>query len=168
MEAIAAQTADNLPVYVPEVVKGVKGAPMCAFVGLPFVHPRQRHADGSVKGLAVLVPEGARHDDLTMVALGLERLVSTGLPFPGVELWHPEKVTDDIQAMWTLRRATWRGPSRYWTTAVPMRFGHVPKPGNGGEAGVILNSLRRAGVDPADVLEITVGRHSPLHGAPPS
>lgn len=169
MEAVAAaQTANNLPVQVPGIVKGAKGAPMCAFVALPFVHPRQRHADGSVKGLAVLVPKAARHDDRTMVALGLERLVSKGLQLPGVGRWHLKEVTDDTQAMRTLRRATWRGPSRYWTTAVPMRFGHVPKPGNGGEAGVILDSLRRAGVDPDDVLEITVGRHSPLHGAPPS
>lgn len=169
MEAVApAQTANNLPVQVPGIVKGAKGAPMCAFVALPFVHPRQRHADGSVKGLAVLVPKAAQHEDRMLVALGLERLVSKGLQLPGVGRWHLKEVTDDTQAMRTLQRATWRGPSRYWTTAVTMRFGHVPKPGNGGEAGVILDSLRRAGIDPDDVLEITVGRHSPLHGAPPS
>ncbi|HVI65997.1 MAG TPA: hypothetical protein VM910_25930 [Bradyrhizobium sp.] len=49
-----------------------------------------------------------------------------------------------------------------------MVLGHFPKRAKGGEAKVILDSLTMAGIDPDRVVEITVGQHSPLHGALPS
>ena len=49
-----------------------------------------------------------------------------------------------------------------------MVFGHFPKPNKGGEGKVILDSLRMIGIEPECVLEIAVGRHSPLYGALPS
>ncbi|MBI4612487.1 MAG: type I-U CRISPR-associated protein Cas5/Cas6 [Planctomycetes bacterium] len=145
-------------------------APHLAFVALPFVHPVLRHADGAVKGLAVLVPRDVDCDAsaLTMLARGLRRLEREGLRIPGAGIWHLKEVPPDDPPLATLDSRTWTEPSRTWTTATPMVFGHFPKPKNGGEAKVVLDALRLAGIDPSSVVEIAVGRHSPLHGAPPS
>ena len=45
-----------------------------AFVALPFVHFGQRHADGSIKGLAVLVPRNSDNGALQTLAVGLMQL----------------------------------------------------------------------------------------------
>jgi CRISPR-associated protein Csb2 len=137
-------------------------------VALPFVHARQRHADGTLKGLAVLVPRSASQNDLMALALGLGELQQNGLGISGIGTWHLEEVPEDAPPLCALATATWQGPSRRWVTATPMEFGHFPKPSNGGEAKVVLDSVRMAGVDPDRVVEIAVGRHSPLHGASPS
>jgi CRISPR-associated protein Csb2 len=163
-----AQKKYGLEPHVPEIVHGHGTHPHCAYVPLPFVHPWQRHADGSIKGLGLLVPQGAKHEDLLAIALGLEALQENGLRIPGVGTWHLHEVPQDGPPLRTLAAGTWRGPSRLWATATPMVFGHFPKPGKDGEAKVILNSLTMAGMDPDSVVEIAVGRHSPLHGAPPS
>jgi CRISPR-associated protein Csb2 len=49
-----------------------------------------------------------------------------------------------------------------------MVFGRFPKARDGGEAKVVLDSLQLVGIDPSRVVELAVGRHSPLHGVPPS
>jgi CRISPR-associated protein Csb2 len=144
--------------------------PHLAFVPLPFVHPVQRHADGAIKGLAVLVPLGVDRDAsaLTMLARGLVGLEREGLRIPGVGIWHLREVPADDPPMTTLDIRTWTAPSRTWTTATPMVFGHFPKPKNGGEAKVVLDALHLLDIDPSSAVEIAVGQHSPLHGAPPS
>jgi len=147
---------------------GPLDAPHLAYVPLPFVHPMQRHADGAIKGLAVLVPRDVADDALTLLARGLKRIQQAGLQLPCVGMWHLMEVPADDPPLVTLDGDTWTAPSRTWTTATPMVFGHFPKPKNGGEAKVVLDSLHLVGFDPSSVVEIAVGRHSPLHGAPPS
>jgi CRISPR-associated protein Csb2 len=139
-----------------------------AFVALPFVHQHMRHADGSIKGLAVLVPRGPQDDDLQRLAAGLMRLLDQGLAIPGIGRWNLEEVSADNPPLQTLDVRQWTNPSRLWTTVTPMVFGHVPKKKKGGEPAVILDSLRMIGIDASAVVEIAVGGHSPLHGAPPS
>jgi CRISPR-associated protein Csb2 len=145
-------------------------APHLAFVPLPFVHPVQRHADGSVKGVAVLVPRQLDRDDsaLTILARGLVGLEREGLRIPGVGIWHLREVPADDPPLVTLDSRTWTAPSRLWTTATPMVFGHFPKPKNGGEARVVLDALGLVDINRSRVVEIAAGGHSPLHGAPPS
>lgn len=153
---------------VPDVVHGHGKHPHCAYVALPFVHPEQRHADGAIKGLAILVP---RHPDdgvLQVMAAGLNRLQENGLGISGIGTWHLEEVPADDPPMLTLDVRTWSKASDVWTTVTPMVFGHFPKEKNGGEARVVLDSLHMIGIDPDTVLEMAVSRHSPLHGAPPS
>lgn len=141
-------------------------SPHLAFVALPFVHPSMRHADGSIKGLAVLVPRDPDQQALRRLAEGLIRLSEVGLSIPGVGTWRLEEVPADNPPLQTLDWRSWTGPSRVWATVTPMFFGHVPKEKNGGEPAVILESLRMIGPDlPGTVVEIAVGRHSPLHGA---
>ena len=43
--ALSRYTRDCIPIRAPHV----------AFIALPFVHVTQRHADGNIKGLAVLI-----------------------------------------------------------------------------------------------------------------
>lgn len=153
---------------VPDVVHGHGQHPHCAYLALPFVHPSQRHADGTIKGLAVLVPQGVAYDALLAVAGGLIRLQRNGLGIPAIGSWHIKEAPADDPPNATLNQTTWTRASRVWTTATPVVFGHFPKPKNGGEAQVILDSLQMIGLDPDRVLEIAVDRHSPLHGSPPS
>ncbi len=144
--------------------------PHVAFMALPFVHPLERHADGAIKGLAVLIPRELDGDAsaLTMLAQALGRLEARGVQIPRIGMWRLKEASADASPLLTLDRKTWTGPSRVWTTATPMVFGHFPKSRNGGEAGVVLDSLRLAGIDASNVVEIAIDRHAWLYGAPPS
>lgn len=153
---------------VPEVVHGHGRHPHCAYIGLPFVHPTQRYADGSIKGVALLLPRGVEEEALLAIAAGLELLQENGLGIPGIGTWHLKEIEADDPPNATLDPGTWTAAARVWTTVTPMLFGHFPKPNKGGEVAVILESLKMIGVDRDRVLEVTVGRHSPLNGAPPS
>jgi CRISPR-associated protein Csb2 len=140
-----------------------------AFVSLPFVHPVQRHADGSIKGVAVLVPRSLNGDMSTLAALAkaLVHVQDDGLRIPGIGAWQLAEVSAGDRSLQTLDHGMWGAQSRIWTTATPMVFGHFPKSRSGGEVQVVLESLRLAGVDPSGVIEIATDRHSPLHGTPP-
>ena len=157
--ALSGYAPDCSPIRTPHV----------AFIALPFVHPLQRHADGAIKGLAVLIPRDLDGDTaaLTIVAQALAQLEANGVPIPGVGMWRLKEAPED-PSLQTLHRQTWTGPARTWTTATPMVFGHFPKSRHGGEATVVLDSLRLADIDASHVVEIAVDRHASLHGAPPS
>jgi len=143
--------------------------PHLAFAALPFVDPDVRHADGSIKGLAVLVPNDPDQGALELIATGLTGLLeAAGIRIPGVGTWRLDEVTADSSPIQTLNVRSWTASSRVWSTVTPMMFGRVPKDKQGGEPAVILASLGMIGVDPDSVLEIAVGRHSPLNGVPPS
>jgi CRISPR-associated protein Csb2 len=162
------QRSRGLEPNVPGIVHGHATHPHCVYAALPFVHPRQRFADGTIKGLAVLVPRGINDDALLTLAQGLMRVQQNRLDIPGVGSWHVEEVPADDPPNATLDPRTWIGVARVWTTATPMVFGHFPKQKKGGEAKVVLDSVEMIGIDPGSVVQIAVDRHSPLYGAPPS
>lgn len=162
------QRSRGVEASVPDIVHGHGGHPHCAYAILPFIHPWQRYADGSIKGLAVFVPREAGGGALRDIAKGLIRLKKNGLGIPGVGTLRLEEVAADDPPNDTLDPQTWTRPSAVWATATPMVFGHFPKPNKGGEVKVILDSLRMIGIEPERVLEIAVGSHSQLYGAPPS
>jgi CRISPR-associated protein Csb2 len=145
-------------------------APHVAFAALPFVHPVQRHADGGIKGVGILLPRGMEHDlpVMTMLARGLRVIEKEGVRIPGVGHWRLREVSADDPPLATLDPRTWTTSFRTWTTVTPMVFGRFPKARNGGDAKIVLDSLQHVGIDPSRVVEIAVGRHSPLHGVPPS
>jgi CRISPR-associated protein Csb2 len=153
---------------VPDVVHGHGRYPHCAYISLPFVHPTLRYADGSIKGVALLLPRGIEDEALVAIAGGLDLLQQNGLSIPGVGTWHVKEVEADDPPNATLDPATWTEAARVWATATPMVFGHFPKPSKGGEPQVILDSLRMIDVEPDRVVEIAVGHHSPLQGTLPS
>ncbi len=142
--------------------------PHLAFIGLPFVHSNVQHSDGSIKGVAILVPHTDDLDVLLPLARAFSCLESYGLRVPGIGTWNLSEVPADDPPLKTLRIQNWQGPSRHWTTVTPMVYGHFPKPKNGGEPRLIVDSLEMVGIDPQHVVEIAVSRHSPLHGVPPS
>lgn len=162
------QRMRGVEIRVPDVVHGHGARPHCAFVALPFVHPHRHYADGSIKGVAVLLPYGVDPGDLLTLARGLARLEENGLGIPARGSWHLREATSDSPPNATLDERTWTSPAQLWTTATPMVFGHYPKRRNGGEAEVVLKSLKMMGIEQERVLEVAVGRHSPLHGAPPT
>lgn len=162
------QVRKGLAPRVPDAVHGHGRHPHCAYVALPFVHPRQRHADGTIKGVAMLLPRDIADDALFAVAGGLKLLQQSGLTVPGIGKWRINEVSADDPPNASVDARTWTKPSAAWATATPVVFGHFPKPKNGGEAQVILDSLQMIGIDPDYVLELAVDRHSPLHGSPPS
>lgn len=156
-------------------------SPHPAVLALPFVHPAQRHADGSIKGVAIAFPRGTSDAVLGAVAGGLSRMCANGLVLSGIGVWKLEEVFADAPPIRTLDAQTWLGPSggaRVWTTATPMVFGRFPKSNRGGEVGEVLESLRlvsHAKPNKPDhgsladhVVEIAIDRHSPLHGSAPS
>jgi CRISPR-associated protein Csb2 len=163
-----AQRLRGLEPIVPDIVHGHGKHPHCAYVALPFVNPWQRHADGSIKGLAVLVPHDVEEKDLMSLAGGLMRLQENGLRIPGVGTWRLVEVPEDDPPLRSLAAYTWRHSSRLWATATPMVLGHFPKPNNGGAVKVVLESLRMVGIEPDLAVEVAVGQYSSLHGAPPS
>jgi CRISPR-associated protein Csb2 len=145
-------------------------APHVAFAALPFVHALQRHADGSIKGVGILVPRDMERDlsAMRMLARGLRGIEQDGLRIPGVGIWRLREVSADDPPITTLDPRTWTTPSRIWTTVTPVVFGRFPKARNGGEAKVVLDSLGLVGIESSRVVEIAVSRHSPLYGVPPS
>lgn len=169
---------DDADDNIKACISGHGEHPHPAFLALPFVHPTQRHADGSIKGVAIAFPRDVKDRVLAVIARGLARLGANGLNLPGIGAWHLEEVVADAPPIRTLDVRTWLGPSggsRVWTTATPMVFGRFPKPKTGGEPGEVLESLRMVsaprphGETLADyAVEIAIDRHSPLHGAAPS
>lgn|ERR1035437_745651 len=162
------QRSRGVEANVPDIVHGHGRHPHCAYAVLPFIHPSQQYADGSIKGLAVLVPRGVDEGALRDIARGLIRIQKNGLGIPGIGTWRLKEVAADDPPNDTLDPQTWTRPARVWATATPMVFGHFPKPNKGGEVKVILDSLRMIGIEPERVVEIAVDRHSPLYAAPPS
>lgn len=179
LRAALLDCCDNADAATKALISGHGEHPHPAFLALPFVHPAQRHADGSIKGVAIAFPRGTSDDVLAAVAGGLSRMRANGLSLTGIGVWRLEQVFADVPPIRTLDAQTWLGPrggARVWTTATPMVFGRFPKPNRGGEVGEVLESLRLVSPSPRDgtttladhVVEIAIDRHSPLHGTAPS
>lgn len=133
------------------------------YLALPFVHPIQRHADGAIKGLAVLPQD----EHLALLARALTRIQEEGLPIPGSGYWRLAQVPADTPPLLTLDTRTWSAASLIWTTVTPLVFDRFPK-ARGGEVDVVLESVRRVGLDPTSVVQVAIDQHSPLHGVPTS
>lgn len=178
LRAALLECCDDADANTKGFISGHGEHPHPAVLALPFVHPSQRHADGSIKGVAAAFPRGVTDEVLAVIARGLARLGANGLSLPGIGAWHLDEVFADAPPIRTLDGRTWRGPrggSCVWSTATPMVFGRFPKPKSGGEPAEVLDSLRLVSAPGPDdssladhVVEIAIDRHSPLHGAVPS
>lgn len=83
--------------------------------GLPFVG--SEHADGQLRGVAVMLPRDIDRDDRQNVLKGLVRTVENGLA-----LGRLGRVGLDpsVQSIRTLQVDRWTRPSRRWISATPM------------------------------------------------
>jgi len=155
---------------LPEVISGhlqdgsVSSRTHLAIVGLPDVgHP---HADGSLKGLGVLLPTGLPEEEGERVlrAIGmLGRLVQLKMGEHGVWSLERDPVGGGLMA---LDPATWIGPARRWATVTPVVLDRFPRRAYSDEsASTISDSCVRMGLPAPEQVE--VGPVSAFEGAPP-
>jgi CRISPR-associated protein Csb2 len=116
---ISGHSADGLPVDHTHV----------AFIALPFVG--QRYADGSLKGLAVVIPRGItrihRQQLLQLIAWWERDRSNGGVVELGGTALNPVRFRREAAAsQWTTRALTWCRPSRRFITATPIALDRNP------------------------------------------
>ena len=108
---------------VPEYISGHGDTPHVAFVALPFVN--HRYADGSLKGVAIILPNDlAEADQLVLFGAlnGLEDLNGK----QGMR-WRIRRCVSDAETT-TLSEDTWKRKARVWASVSPMLLDRFPKP----------------------------------------
>lgn len=123
---------------LPEVLSGHRAGPgetaaserpHLAVIALPFVgHP---HADGAIRGVALVLPSDATLDERAVLAAAVRRWVAASgrgqarvtLGRPGVR--HLD-LGDQLSTVATLRPATWCHPSRRWVSVTPVALDRFP------------------------------------------
>ncbi|MFF9785132.1 type I-G CRISPR-associated protein Csb2 [Streptomyces nigrescens] len=145
---------------------------LCAYLGLPFVG--HRHADGRLRGVGVALPHdlSAQHRRALVAALvhvegGLRQLTVPTVREP-VALEYVGPGAAEVQRLESVRSRRWVGPSRWWTTALPMVLDGFPDRRSGRSRpieGLVAKSCRMAGLpEPAEVQVLRSGAYLP--GAP--
>lgn len=133
-QAIRAALMSHAVDPIPTVLSGheADGSPAArahlAIVPLPFVG--REHADGAIRGFALMLPRDASIDDRAAVAASLQSWGSSGggdlvLALPGGRCVGLRLLVDD-PLLRTLQRYRWSRPSRYWSTVTPMAFDRSP------------------------------------------
>jgi len=106
----------------PGCISGHGVTPHIACVALPFVN--HRHADGGLKGVAIILPKDLAESDQLVIfgALnGLEELKSKH----GMQ-WRIRRCVDDVGTV-TLSEETWTRKARVWASVSPMLLDRFPK-----------------------------------------
>jgi len=106
----------------PDCISGHGETPHIACVALPFVN--HRHADGSLKGVAIILPKDLAESDQLMIfgALnGLDELKSKH----GMQ-WRIRRCVDDVETV-TLSEDTWTRKARVWASVSPVLLDRFPK-----------------------------------------
>lgn len=124
---------------VPEVISGHRpgtGTPgtapseraHLAVVPLPFVG--RPHADGSVKGVALVLPRGASSDEREAVIAAAGRWLAADGGQGRLLLGRRGATTFErvatLDAPWSATARRWTGPSRRWLTATPIALDRHP------------------------------------------
>jgi CRISPR-associated protein Csb2 len=170
LRAAAMRMADDGGGGVPELLSGHRpdgrpaDRPHAAYLALPFVSARQRHADGHVLGVAVAFPRAVAPDSRRPAARALKRL--DHLTVGGVGRLGLRRLGPDEPAPLNLRTETWVSPARRWASVTPVLLDRFPKRGGPGVAEVLAGACENVGL-PRPV-EVAAGRHSPLYGVRPS
>jgi CRISPR-associated protein Csb2 len=118
-DALMARSPQKPP---PGCISGHDETPHIACVALPFVN--HRHADGSLKGVAIILPKDLAEGDQLVVfgALnGLEKLWNK----QGMQ-WRIRRCVDDAGTI-TLSEDTWTRKARMWASVSPMLLDRFPK-----------------------------------------
>jgi len=174
---------------LPEVLTGHRpGAPGArtapstrahmAVVPLPFVG--REHADGSLQGVAVLLPSGLPGEERAAVAGALGHWMRDAggelrLGRSGVVRF---ELAEDADLGWSLRRSTWAGPATTWVTVTPLALDRFPKgifdranpprqaAATAAAADTVVRACTYLGLP--EPSEVTVGLGTPLWGVPPA
>jgi CRISPR-associated protein Csb2 len=149
---------------IPDLLTGHGAHPHAAYVALPFVSERQRHADGHVLGAAVVFPRGVDAVARRQALRALARLRYVALA--GIGRLTVERLTAaGAEPPANLRAGTWSAPAAVWTSATPVLLDRFPRR-KCGAAEVIARSCADIGLPRPE--EVAVSRFSPLFGAEPS
>jgi CRISPR-associated protein Csb2 len=130
---------------------------------LPLAFVDHRHADGSIKGFAVVLPRVCTDSDRTTAlrALGLLKLITLGR----LGAWKLERTVGEsaLHSLQVLRH--YIDPACDWATVTPVVFDRFPKRRDGKDhAALIAVACRRIGLpEPVDV---EIGLVSRLLGVP--
>ncbi len=161
-ESLSGHRPDGRPATLPHL----------AFVPLANVSNKpDRYADGTVKGLGVLLPRGlelASHQLLESALSRIERLVfgSRG----EVQIREIRTMTGVLRRrhlLYSLEASRYSRPSKTWATVTPIALGLHPKPAKGLTAeAVIIRHIEELGL-PKPV-SVSVHPVSRLWGAPHS
>jgi len=173
---------------IPPVLSGHKGgqgptapsdAPHLAVLPLPFVG--HRHADGGIRGVALVLPSGTTPQEIGALSGAVDRWLRSGDGDEGIlNLGRAGRRTVSIlapaDAPSTARASTWGRPSFEWVSVTPVALDRYPKglwhpdPSlhNAAEQ-VILATIRRSctHVGLPEPERIRISRQSPLRGVPP-
>lgn len=106
----------------PGCISGHGETPHVACVALPFVN--HRHADGSLKGIAIILPKDLAESDQLVIfgALnGFEELASKH----GMQ-WRIRRCVNDAETV-TLSEDTWTRKARVWASVSPVLLDRFPK-----------------------------------------
>ncbi len=151
--------------------------PHLVILPLPFVG--HEHADGGVRGFALMLPIAASLPDRVAVTAAVQAWATSGggrlaLRLPGGrEFWLTRVVGEP--GMHTLRRARWAQAARQWTTVTPVAFDRAPGrlwsadpairvAAERAAADVVGASCQRVGLPPP--LRVTATRSGGLAGVP--
>lgn len=128
--ALMSHAADPIPMVLsghePDGTPAQR--PHLSLLPLPFVG--REHADGGIRGFALMLPRDATTEDRMAVAGAVQtwgtsgggRLVLTLPGGRGVDL----RVLVDEPVLRTLQRSRWARPSKHWRTVTPLAFDQSP------------------------------------------
>lgn len=160
-----------IPDPIPELLSGHRqdGSPIekIHLAIAPIANVGHPHADGHLMGFSVFVPGSLPKDEKEMLEKALDQLQKLWMGKLGEweitrsESSNPARVPSNLQTR-TLTK-----PSRVWTAATPVIFGHYPKsrPGKTAEA-ILRRSCSEAGLPEPTIIEWS--ENSFLKGAPPA
>ena len=137
---------------------------------MPLAHVGNPHADGDVKGFAVVLPRGASRADRRAVLMALDGLLRQ--PVPQLKMGHAGSWSIDAappdNALRSLEpKKLYFGPARCWATVTPFIFGRFPRRLISAEAEeIVAESCQMIGLPRPRAVQVT--EVSSLLRVPPS
>lgn len=166
MQLLRTAVLSHLGLGVPTSLTGheMDGSPArdphVAFVPLAFVN--RRHADGSLKGAALVLPRGVQPESPRSLRAAFDRLRELHLgPLGSISM---RLIEDPAAELNSARFAPYAGPHECWATVTPFVLDRHPKKNGPTAQSIIEESCRRIGL-PAPT-EIHLGSVSVFRGVP--
>lgn len=130
---------------------------------LPLADVGHAHAAGRIRGIAVALPLAIPAGERAIALAALARLEHLRLPDGQVARLSASSDAPDTAIV--LRTATWRAPSRHWSTVTPVLLDRPPK-GQQPERvrAALVDSIQRAGYP--EPVEVLPALYSDFPGAP--
>jgi CRISPR-associated protein Csb2 len=129
---------------------------------VPLANVQGKHADGSLKGVALVLPRGAEDEPRLqlLAAVGDAWFLHLGL-LGSISM---ELVIDEASELQSLRFSRYSTSSTCWATVTPIVLDRHPRAGRFSAEQIIATSCERIGLPPP--VEIRTGAVSPFSRAP--